>query len=366
MSDPPAPTPLWAGLALTWTGSLGTAIGWSGVYFVTEVAYDFGDRQNLMLAAGMGLIYIVGALAVGPGLRRAAAHLPWLATRTVLGLITFVIGAVCFLPLATRAAGWSIWVFAGIYMVFSGAFWPIVESYVSGGRTGPVLRAAAGRFNLAWASALIAAMWAMAPLLEQRPLWVLGGLGILYLASIALLAAFLPEPGRVLPGASGTDRSTAEHRRDRLLLAAFRLLLVGSYLLIATVSPLLPALMGRLAVPIDWKPPIASIWMIARLAAFGGLITWQGWHGRGWPAGTALTLMLAGAALTFAAPAWPILAVGLALLGLGMGATYTGAFYYAMEAGAAEVEAGGKHEALIGVGYAAGPLVALAVLEVTT
>jgi hypothetical protein len=42
-----------------------------------------------------------------------------------------------------------------------------------------------------------------------------------------------------------------------------------------------------------------------------------------------------------------------------VGTIYAGAFYYAMAVGAAEVEAGGKHEALIGAGYCLGPVCGL-------
>jgi hypothetical protein len=38
-----------------------------------------------------------------------------------------------------------------------------------------------------------------------------------------------------------------------------------------------------------------------------------------------------------------------------MATIYSAALYYAMEVGQAEVEAGGKHEALIGLGYTGGP-----------
>jgi MFS family permease len=50
---------------------------------------------------------------------------------------------------------------------------------------------------------------------------------------------------------------------------------------------------------------------------------------------------------------------GLAVFGVGMGIVYSGAIYYAMEVGSAQVEAGGTHEALIGVGYTLGPALAL-------
>jgi len=51
---------------------------------------------------------------------------------------------------------------------------------------------------------------------------------------------------------------------------------------------------------------------------------------------------------------------GLAAFGVGMSTIYTAALYYAMEVEKAEVEAGGMHEALIGLGYTGGPACGLA------
>jgi hypothetical protein len=53
------------------------------------------------------------------------------------------------------------------------------------------------------------------------------------------------------------------------------------------------------------------------------------------------------------------LVAGLGLFGIGMGTIYCSALYYAMSVGKAEVDAGGKHEALIGLGYGAGPICGL-------
>src|SRR5690606_38891965 len=60
------------------------------------------------------------------------------------------------------------------------------------------------------------------------------------------------------------------------------------------------------------------------------------------------------------APNLGMLLFGLALFGAAQGVVYYAALYYAMTVGAAAVEAGGTHEGLIGVGYAVGPLTALA------
>lgn len=58
--------------------------------------------------------------------------------------------------------------------------------------------------------------------------------------------------------------------------------------------------------------------------------------------------------------------IGLVLFGFGAATVYAAALYYAMEVGAAEVDAGGTHEAMIGVGYSVGPLCSLVPLLVAS
>jgi MFS family permease len=90
---------------------------------------------------------------------------------------------------------------------------------------------------------------------------------------------------------------------------------------------------------------------------------WHGWHGR------ASLLVAAGIAVVtgfFACMAAPsigsvtVMAIGLAVFGLGMGAVYTAALYYVLEVGGHGADAGGSHEALIGIGYTVGPAIGLA------
>jgi hypothetical protein len=50
-----------------------------------------------------------------------------------------------------------------------------------------------------------------------------------------------------------------------------------------------------------------------------------------------------------------VMVAGLTLFGFGMAAVYTGAIYYAMEVHKSDVDAGGTHETLVGIGYSLGP-----------
>jgi hypothetical protein len=63
--------------------------------------------------------------------------------------------------------------------------------------------------------------------------------------------------------------------------------------------------------------------------------------------GFAITIMATSATMAF---------VGLAMFGAGHGTIYYAGLYYAMAVGGAEVDAGGRFEALIGLGYVIGPL----------
>ena len=67
-------------------------------------------------------------------------------------------------------------------------------------------------------------------------------------------------------------------------------------------------------------------------------------------------LLAGGFALVVGVPSLVAITIGLALFCIGHGIIYYAAIYYALRVGNAEVDAGGVHEALIGIGYVLGPL----------
>jgi MFS family permease len=213
-------------------------------------------------------------------------------------------------------------------------------------------------FNLSWASCQVVTFWVMALFMTSVPaaLLAIPVLGASHVLAMALIPRLRPEPAP--HGEGGHPHSARETARYRELLGRHRLLLILSYVAFSALNPLLPSILGeRLRVADHWATPLTSVWMIARVASFWFMGAWGGWHGRGatlvWPA----TLLLLGLGLSLLATnAW-MLGAGLALFGAGMGAIYSAAFYYAMEVGSAGVDAGGKHEAFIGMGYTLGPVV---------
>lgn len=343
--------PLAPALTQTFLNSLGTGAITNGVFFVTKQAYGFSELQNYLLALVMGATYVAAALTIGPAIARLIARSPRATHRGALVALTLGLAGACSAPMLD-ARPWTIWLFVAVYAPLTGALWPIIEGYISGGRRAGALRRAIGAFNLSWASAVAAAYWLMAPFrAADRPLLIIAALGGIHLLC-ALLALALPASpgGRV-------DEAHEPHPPVYVgLLVVFRWLLLLSYVLLYAISPLLPARLTSLAVDLAWQTPMASAWMATRVAVFALLQVWAGWHGRwrtpAWSGGA----MLAGFALFVLAPDAATLTLALALFGVGIGGVYAAALYYAMEVGAGAVHAGGKHEALIGGGYTIGPL----------
>lgn len=371
---PSTPTPLRAVFAFTFLNSLGGGVVTTGFAFLAESAYGFKAADNYLLGLGQGVTYIIGALGVGPVLSLAMRRSPRVTARLVLAGLMAALAGLCLLPWIIQHQGkgssWPFWVLVLGYSALTGVLWPIVESYMSGGRSGAELRAATGMFNVVWSSALVVAYLAMAPLLEGRPLEVVVGVGAVHLASAALLLAFASKPAAHI-----AEHHVAPPENYPRLLGVFRMQLPTSYLFYSALTPFLPVACRSLEVEQGWQTPLASVWLGSRVATFVVMQRWHGWHGR-WTTAWAGALMLlagfAGAVLTprlggLAGREIGIAALGvtLAVFGVGMGVVYCSALYYALSVGQAEVDAGGKHEALIGLGYLGGPACGLLAIGAT-
>ncbi len=365
----PAPTPLVAVLALTFLGSLGTGAVTNGFSFIASEGLGYGRKMNLLLALILGGTYIVGALLAGRLVARISIAKGWRSPRGLLAIALVIIAMACQLPmlaqvLAPNLMEPALWAFIIIFSPATGIFWPIVEGYLSGGRSGKALRWAIGRFNITWSIALVISFWLMAPLLGKNPFLIFSLLGVLQLLMCGLLCWFPAHPPEHLP----------EHHEPTPevyvpLLTIFRVLLIASYIVLSALSPLLPIVEDKLGVDVHWKTPLASAWLTSRVLLFILFERWHGWHGRWWTPWTGMGLMLVGFSACMMSPMTaPIaehlglatLLFGLVIMGIGIAITYYGALYYAMAVGNAQVDAGGKHEAVIGLGYTLGPMCGLA------
>jgi hypothetical protein len=349
----------------TFINSLGTGVVTNGIFFLTSGAYDFTRTQNYLLGVVLGLTYIAGALATGPCIARLRRR--GISSRSLLVAVCIALAFLCLIPWSARRAGilesWPIWTLVVLYSPLTGVLWPIVEGYLSDGKSGAPLRAVMGRWNVVWSGAVVLSYWFMSPLIERHATETILTLGLLHLASgYLMLKTFAREPGEHPLEAREPHPPIYSH-----LLITLRILLPVAYVVSSTLGPFLPDALSDLGVAAPVQALVASLWLVPRVITFLVMERWHGWHGRWWVPVVAASLLVGGFTLAVLAPLGgrlglsnPVclaaLMTGLVCLGTGMASIYTGALYYAMEVGDAEIDSGGHHEALIGLGYAAGPL----------
>lgn len=343
-------TPLFPILAVTVIGSFGTSVFWNAIGFIAKNRYDFTSEQTLVLYIAMGIVYVVGAWSASATLARLTGRC---TARTLTVILLVALAAACFLPAIAQSA--PLFWFAGLLASYvSSLLWPIVHAYLSAGRHGAAMRRGIGIFNVTWMIAVALPLLTGGHLLKHHPHVLLIIVGALTLAAVVPALRFA-----LTPADHGDDPAGHVPMSYRPLAASARRLLPLSYVFVGAVSPIAPYRCEDLGIPDTTAAPLTATWMITRLLVVTMMLLTHGWAGR-WSLllGSGICMVCGFAVFAAGTTAWHLYA-GLALLGIGLGATYHAALYYGMAVGRAEVDAGGRHEAMIGGGYVLGPAAAL-------
>jgi hypothetical protein len=324
-----------------------SGVFWSGLFFLTSEVYQFSSMKNLVLGTFMGVASAIGARAATP---LCAESTP----RSVLAGSLGVWSLAASLPFLLLHVEWAVWVAGLLGAACSACVWSVAESYAGSGRSGPQLRSAVGAFTLSWMPATAL------PLL--LPLHGAGGAerpAALLFAAVACALACAACVSLPLAPRHDVETTPEELHPEYTWLqrTAFRLLPV-SYVISSTLAPVLPARFEEVGLG-NIGAMGAAVWLLARF--FSVLLMWRSgsWHGR-WA-----TLLLGGSALLFGlvssllADSGALLLFGLCVYGIGMGVTYYAALYYTMSVGRASVAAGSQFELVVGLAYAAGPILGL-------
>jgi hypothetical protein len=347
------PTSLFVLLLVTFLGSVSSGIFWAGIFFVTAAHYRFSPSRNLLLAAAMGAVYALGARYSGALLRALERRM---SPRAVLAATLSSWGLAALAPLAFRESEAVLWGCALVGATASAITWPIVEAYLGAGRHGPQMRSAIGWFNVTWTPATAVPLLVMQWIARTDLLLTIALSALVNVGALLALAAL---PAR--PGAHPPDEAAAQVGPEYpWLLRSASWLLPLSYVMSATLSPVLPhrlAAVGHGGLPAS---VVAATWMLARFLVLALMWRVAFWHGRWGTLVAAAAALAGGLATTLLATSLPTLIAGLLLFGTGMGLTYYAALYYALAVGHAAVDAGGSFEALIGAGYCVGPLLGIA------
>jgi len=334
-------------LLISFVESFVTTLIERGLYFYSHDRLGFTDAENLGLALGFGTAYAVGALASHAAARRLSEKR--LLVLTLVG--QFLAHATLFLWPQSVVLAVVNTLIGGL----NGLKWPVIESYVSAGRTPAAQASTVGRFNLAWASAIPVALVAAGPLIGFWSPSLFATAGLLNLVSLALVLPIERRPAHL--AADHPERPTpAAMARYRGLLASSRSLMLCSYSLMWVLAALLPRVFAVLAVSVAAATALSGLLDVFRGLTFLALHLYVGWHNRGWPLVVGIFLVPSGFFLAIFGPSVPVVLAGELLFGLGAGMTYYSALYYAMIVKNAAVEAGGAHEGIIGIGFVIGPL----------
>jgi MFS family permease len=337
---------------LTFMESIAATLLQRGLYFYTHENLGFSQNHNLWVAFGFGATYIVGAyvshsLAVRFGERR-------LLMASLFGLLA-IHSLLALFPAAPVLV-------AGVLgtAVIQGAKWPVVESYVSAGRAPKELLPILGRYNVTWATAGFVAIGITGVIVGTHVPSLFFWLPALLNVIAIVLALRLPAKPLHLDHSHPERPAEHELLSMRALLGSARWSMTGSYALLYVLAPLMPSLLAGLALPVTLATPVASILDAVRVFSFGIFGAYSGWHGKRQPMWLTLLALPVGFLLVLLGNSLPLVILGEVVFGTAAGFAYTAALYYALVSENASVDAGGAHEALIGIGIGLGPLSGLA------
>jgi hypothetical protein len=337
-------------LLITFIESFGTICVERGVYFFAKERLGFTDAMNLGVAFGFGVAYVFGAL-ISHALATRFGEKRLLVACTAA---QFVVHA----AMAAFIAPWPITIGTALLGVLYGMKWPIIESYVSAGRSGIDQVRSLGRFSIAWASTVPMALIVAGPVISR---WAPGML--LMPAAINIATLFLLRPVHFRPLHLPVDhpgRATAiDIARFRPLLLGGRWLLLMNYAAMFILAPLMPGIFGGLGYEVSVATALSGLLDVTRIPTFVGMFMFPGWHGRRWPLLASMALLPAGLFMVLLGGRIDMVIIGQLLFGLAMGMVYYASIYYAVVVRNADVGAGGGHEGLIGMGFALGPAAAL-------
>ncbi|MDZ4695635.1 MAG: hypothetical protein SGI86_10840 [Deltaproteobacteria bacterium] len=346
------PAPLFPVLAVTFLASIAAGTFWSGIFFVAARKHGFSSMENLVLAVVMGVVYAIGAYGTGTLLRWSRNHL---GPRGIVRLALGVLAAASLGPAVFPQSGAVLRACAILGGGVQAILWPVVESYLTSGRHGPVMRRAIGQFNTSWSSAVPVTLFAIPLLGVEHIAWAF------WLTAICIAAAMVFTHALPLTLAAHDDKesSAATGADYPELMRAALWLLPMSYVLSSALGPLLPQRMVELQIASDVETALAATWLVVRALFLFGLSRVNFWHGRWNMLVVGPSAMLLGIAGVLQSPGVLSLVLSLALFGAGMAVIYTAALYYAMTVGHAAVDAGGQFEGRIGMGYVVGPVVGM-------
>jgi len=349
---------------LAWLNIYATAYYGNYIFFLMKQAFGFANRQNLLMAAVNGGVYIFFAWFAGKFAQQRGYYFA-----LKLGFSIMVLALLSGTRAQTVLAHYGVMMLWTVGMCFT---WPTLEALVSEGEDRKGLATMLGIYNVVWASGAALSYFTGGALLEMLgPRSLFWFPPILHGVQFALLL-FLQRTGRQLqPLPQRTNSAGPIDPHDIGVSIERRKVFLGlawvanpfAYIAMNTVIPLIPHVAARFDLSTTLAGFVGSVWMFARLFTFVALWFWPGWHYQArWLVGS-YVLMIGSFAALLLLNQLAIVVVAQLAFGLAVGLIYYSSLFYAMDVGETKGEHGGMHEALIGVGLCAGPAIGTAALR---
>jgi len=345
-------------LVLVAAASIGTSYYFNYLFFYLHDRFEFGNRENLAVAALHGAIYVVASWQAGRFAERRGFRLS--VTIAFGGLLT------CMLVGAIVTVAWLELVVLACYSICVCFLWPAIAALVTEHEPPGRVPHMVGLYNCTWSTASAVAYFTGGGLYDWLGKGAIFGIPAAIFAADLWLTRWLDRRAQDVIVPAMPLRDTTPHPDPRayrqpvppavflrLAWAANPFSYVAIYTLVATM----PGIAARFGLSPAQAGLVCSVWLFSRLAAFVGLWHWTGWHYRfRFLIGGFVTLALSFITILLAPTVW-MLAAAQVTFGLTCGLMYYSSLFYSMDVGAAKAEHGGLHEAAIGLGIFAGPAV---------
>jgi predicted MFS family arabinose efflux permease len=345
-------------------GSFGTVLFFNYLYFFMQARHGFSDKDNLALAALLGLTYTFASWQAGRFARRYGYF-----TALKLGFGIMLVGMAVGSQLGSATGQIAAAIFTSLGMCL---IWPTIEALVSEGEPPEGVPRAVGLYNITWAVTN-----AIAYFIGGTFIQTLGFKSIYYIPMVIVIAQLvltfwlqnhatelarlaINQPSVAPPPPNSYRPPPA---RAKAFLRMAWLANPCAYIAINTLLAVIPGLAVRLHLSPMLAGFTCSLWCFARLGTFLVLWSWPGWHYRFRWLVTAFGLLIVSFAAILIVPSLAVLLVAQLFFGAAIGLIYYSSLFYSMDASETKSEHGGIHEAAIGAGNFIGPAVGAASLQ---
>jgi MFS family permease len=340
--------------------SFATILYFNYLYFLMRDDFGYGNRDNLALAAVLGLVYAIAAWQTGKFAQRRGYF-----AALYTGFITMAIFLVAGLALHLfYKTAWGQ-VMAAICVTIGMCFiWPTLEAFVSDGETEEGLPRVVGIYNLVWASTAALAVFTGGTFIKFFAYQIIFTLPLAIVLVMLGLTFWLQrhtaETAREIATAH-TEHPRAPHQpgspRAPTFLRMAWLANPFAYIAIQTLIAVMPGIAAKFQLSHMLVGFVCWLWCFVRVGTFYALWQWEGWHYRfRWLAASFAILVLSFATILMS-PSLVVLMTAQIFFGAAIGLIYYSSLFYSMDAGDTRGEHGGIHEAAIGMGNCAGPAV---------